>query len=137
MKRILSLLIAVSVILSAMIIPFTVSAEADEIKENIGLLRALAIYEGDDGAPEHKITRAELAVMLGNIINANMPVDEQLFSDVPKNHYAASSVLRCHRGVFDPLSRALVYNTTPQPICQHFFSEKFDFFKVFRFVFTV
>ena len=39
--------------------------------------------------------------------------------------------------IFDPLSRALVYNTTPHPICQHFFSEKFDFFEVFRFVFTV
>jgi len=45
-------------------------------------------------------------------------------------------VLRCHRGVFDPLSRALVYNTTPQPICQHFFSKKFDFFEVFHFVFV-
>ncbi len=97
MKRILSLLIAVSVIFSVMIIPTSASVEADVIKENIGLLLALGIYDGDNSEPEHKVTRAEFSAMLGNIIQSNMPVEKQLFSDVPVNHYAASSIYTLHK----------------------------------------
>jgi len=97
MKRILSLLIAVSVIFSLMVIPSRVSAEDDSLNENIGLLLALGIYEGDKAEAGHQVTRGEFSVMLGNIIQANIPVEKPIFSDVPANHYAASSIYMLHK----------------------------------------
>ena len=96
MKRILSLMIAVSVILSLTIV-LPVTADTNMANGDIGLLKTLGIYEGEELNTSHNVTRAEFAIMLSNIIKANMRADYQLFSDVPLDYYAADSIYTLYK----------------------------------------
>lgn len=97
MKRILSLMIAVSVILSLTVMPVSVSADISGANEGIGLLKILGIYQGEEDNGEYNVTRADFAVMLSNIIQANSRAVYQAFTDVPLDYYAADSIYTLYK----------------------------------------
>ena len=91
MKKIISLLIAAIMLIS--MVPAMAETTTASDSEEIGLLRALGIFENDISA-ENTVTRGEFAVyaarMLG--IGTDGYVDKRYFKDVPSSLREAGAI---------------------------------------------
>lgn len=68
--------------------------------EEIAILEALGVVTGDennDFDPDGELLRADFAMMVGTILGYDKtPAAEQVFSDVPQDHYAAGVIAALH-----------------------------------------
>ncbi len=97
-KRIFAVILAATMFLPLL----GVSAAFDDVTDEtqyageIEMLAAIGVISGDENNnfdPEGEMTRADFAMIIGNIFGYNnSQAATQVFSDVPQNHYAASAI---------------------------------------------
>lgn len=98
-KKIISLVIAVSTVLSLFVLPVNSAVQnADFNLEECELLYKLKII---DSVPEgdyikKELTRAEFAIYLSNILVGINTDSKQVFYDVPTNHYAFDAISKLY-----------------------------------------
>ena len=89
MKKTISLLLVISMILSLSPVVFADTVKVDSETESIGLLNALGISKETN--PDLKITRADFSKMLLKVIGFEA-VSEFVFSDVAYDHEASGAI---------------------------------------------
>lgn len=119
-KRIFAVILAATMFLPLL----GVSAAFDDVTDEtqyageIEMLAAIGVISGDENNnfdPEGEMTRADFAMIIGNIFGYNnSQAATQVFSDVPQNHYAASAIAALTgSGVFSGVGGGLFEPDTP------------------------
>ncbi len=93
MKKIISLVVALTVICSAMVLPMGSAAAEGEYDNAYALLRVLEVIPNNDLAST-AITRADFAVYCARTLGVNdfEQNDTRYYVDVPMDHYAAKAI---------------------------------------------
>ncbi len=108
LKRVLALALALVMVIGMMVMGVSAAeyTDADSITadyaEAIEVMSAVGMYEGNEGnfMPGKVLTQAEAAALmarlyLGKTAADNYPATQQLFSDVPVDHWAAGEIEFC------------------------------------------
>ncbi len=108
LKRVLALALALVMVIGMMVMGASAASytDADEITADysvaIDVMSGVGMFEGNDGnfMPAKTLTQAEAAglmarMMLGKKAADNLVASQQLFSDVPVDHWAAGEIEYC------------------------------------------
>ena len=97
MKKLISLLLAISMIVCAM--PVLGATNTEEATNAVKVLSALDILNGDENGDlklDNKITRAEFATLITRALDVNTKASKVVFTDVPKSHWGYDAIMNCY-----------------------------------------
>ncbi len=108
LKRVLALALALVMVIGMMVMGASAASytDADSITDNysvaVDVMSGVGMFEGNEGnfMPSKTLTQAEAAglmarLMLGKTAADNLVASQQLFSDVPVDHWAAGEIEYC------------------------------------------